>query len=119
MHYLLPEVTTGYFVALACPFLIPSFLKLFSSERPFYHISDNASLEQEILHGTRPTMSLDLKERATKRGLLPHIAALMKDCWDADPRLRPTAALLANSMRSHGHLASSPPFNAGERDNFR
>ena len=85
---------------------------------PFYHISDNDSLEQEILHGTRPTMSVDLKERASKRGLLPHVAALMKDCWDPDPRLRPTAALLSNSIRGHGHPAASPPFNAGKRQSL-
>lgn len=84
--------------------------QLLTSKIPFFHIQDKETLEPEILHGTRPTVSNDLKYRASQRGGSAEVHTMMKSCWNADPKKRLALDAIAATIRkdeediSHGML---------------
>ena len=57
---------------------------------PFHHIADQDTLSEEVMHGMRPSVSADLKLKATKRCLSNEVWSLMRACWDGRPENRAT-----------------------------
>ncbi|GBB86039.1 hypothetical protein RclHR1_01250002 [Rhizophagus clarus] len=64
---------------------------LHSFEEPFNNKDHDANLILDIIRGLRPQIS-------PKMGIPTHIVDLMKKCWDSDPKNRPTAQQIIETL---------------------
>ena len=62
---------------------------------------------REILHGARPIMANQIKEKAVTHGFTPGLGSLMKACWESDPRKRPVANVLVSKFEEQVSILAS------------
>ncbi|KAG5634472.1 hypothetical protein H0H81_001837 [Sphagnurus paluster] len=71
--------------------------QMFTNRVPFYEYPDHA-VYINILKGSQPTRTENVKVESAKRGLTEHIWKLMQECWNRNPDNRPSSAQVVDRL---------------------